>query len=1408
MEFQFVIPSIHSELLHSQGANYFVRHEYTDSEIPEQLKACKTALYRSDAFYIFDYFDTFFSVIQNSESLSATNLDRSFDLLYASFEKLTNQLLSFLDDSAGAQQEGGRSRNEFLNLVKMSVYLFVNVAKAIDQQCMQQRSLGNPTGKKNKKSNENTEDEFTNWNKKCFSFLCKIYNILQINIEKLWSPPVAEESFVNLICDICYRFMENAANKERKFGDTIFQILGIAIKRYNHAMTFPVKTMQIIRSIENVAPVIASGITILSEEFGINSIFGILINEIVDCIAEDAADGVLVKNISTFLIELCNVASKLLLPHLSTISEELLNCESHLLRNSCLQVIGDTIASELSSENLSEEMKEVRNEFLENLITHFLDVSAHVRVKVLQIWVHLKENNCIPLTYQSKVLMEGVNRLFDKTSTVRKAAIHLIKSFLENNPFAPKLPLEEMIEKYKTACDKMEELQKMVEEEKKKAEEVEADWLEVVPKLMPIIVELLSGVQVVDDTRDDNFDELVQKIVSHLTAEEYKQAVKLVKRADVAAGTTTEVTNELTPEEKTVYYMTLMKSYLMLSKGCKDSNEELKTQLNTVKFLQDSVNFAKIINIAVPQILEMLQSKTNSDVLEAVDFFTYGYMFGIRGTEEGMRRMLYLVWSTEKEKSEAVGNAYKKVLFSTDLSGRAHAIKVIQNLCSFLVDLETGHYIAFEDLISEWVKNEDIDSMMIQVLFEMFTKKLPGSTNNDSRLALQLLIIASSAKSTIAAANLNVIDSIGFGEQGTKDARIFCGCLEFYVNSIDSKVTSKYYSRLDKNSGDSVIEKITDMYTDFFFNSKTPNMDKITMKFMQFIYVLCQSPDVLTQDVIISLFKRIKLIISEVKMQIELNETETQPNISENLTEIEDILTQPTTQSDVPIRNSEIPEQNKPYVPTFLLTRFIFLIGCATMKELIFLDIDVYNNIKWREELKKEKTKKGPKFNKRKTHGPLDISASGSLKRLSTSAAEPQQEPDEDLVGATAEDNIAELIAHICENVLLQDEKSILPQIIPVVLEICKYPSIYRDFELQQTASLTLIRFMTVSSKFCEDNMAFLMNVLNLTVNAKIKCNIIIGLSDLTFRYPNIIEPWTTHFYNILHEKDDNVRLTAIKILSHLILHEMIRVKGQIADLALCIIDENDDIRDITKSFFREIANKANILYNVMPDIISRLSDTSLNIREEDYQIIMKYILSLIQKDRQVETLVEKLCARFKITKEERQWRDIAYCLSLLNYNEKTMKKLIDNISNFKDKVQIDEVYQYFKTIITNTNKLAKPELKAIVTEFETRLNKCLDVGDDTEMEGNTSVLSPSMEQSQPTTSKKAKPINKKPTKKPPTRGLRPELSSNSESEDDRNTRKGTRSQAKKKGSKVIQESESSSEDSTAPQRKKGRKIH
>lgn len=144
----------------------------------------------------------------------------------------------------------------------------------------------------------------------------------------------------------------------------------------------------------------------------------------------------------------------------------------------------------------------------------------------------------------------------------------------------------------------------------------------------------------------------------------------------------------------------------------------------------------------------------------------------------------------------------------------------------------------------------------------------------------------------------------------------------------------------------------------------------------------------------------------------------------------------------------------------------------------------------------------------------------------------------------------------------------------------------------------------------------------------------------------------------------------------------------------MCLVDKDDEIRKTTEVFFKEIAHKAEILYNVLPDIISRLSDPQLKLEEGKYQTIMKIIIGLINNNKQIEGLVEKLCFRFKVTTQERQWRDIAYCLSLLTYSEKSIKKLMEHVHMFKDKVQVQEVYDYFKHIITSTSKLAKPELK------------------------------------------------------------------------------------------------------------------
>lgn len=73
-------------------------------------------------------------------------------------------------------------------------------------------------------------------------------------------------------------------------------------------------------------------------------------------------------------------------------------------------------------------------------------------------------------------------------------------------------------------------------------------------------------------------------------------------------------------------------------------------------------------------------------------------------------------------------------------------------------------------------------------------------------------------------------------------------------------------------------------------------------------------------------------------------------------------------------------------------------------------------------------------------------------------------------------------------------------------------------------------------------------------------------------------------------------------MLSNLIMREMIRVKGQVSELALCIIDEDEQIRQETKEFFSHLGQKGNTLYNIMPDILSRLADPELNLNEKQFQ--------------------------------------------------------------------------------------------------------------------------------------------------------------------------------------------------------------
>jgi condensin complex subunit 1 len=72
-----------------------------------------------------------------------------------------------------------------------------------------------------------------------------------------------------------------------------------------------------------------------------------------------------------------------------------------------------------------------------------------------------------------------------------------------------------------------------------------------------------------------------------------------------------------------------------------------------------------------------------------------------------------------------------------------------------------------------------------------------------------------------------------------------------------------------------------------------------------------------------------------------------------------------------------------------------------------------------------------------------------------------------------------------------------------------------------------------------------------------------------------------------------------------------------------------------------------------------------------------------VNQEKQAENIVEKLCQRFRLTEDPRQWRDIAFCLSLLQFkSERSVKKLIEGLQSYRDKLHEKEVFERFSEIL------------------------------------------------------------------------------------------------------------------------------
>jgi hypothetical protein len=142
----------------------------------------------------------------------------------------------------------------------------------------------------------------------------------------------------------------------------------------------------------------------------------------------------------------------------------------------------------------------------------------------------------------------------------------------------------------------------------------------------------------------------------------------------------------------------------------------------------------------------------------------------------------------------------------------------------------------------------------------------------------------------------------------------------------------------------------------------------------------------------------------------------------------------------------------------------------------------------------------------------------------------------------------------------------------------------FQNTTLRAVATLSFSKFLCVSSQFCDAHHRLLFRVLETSRDANIRSNIAIALGDVVVSFNTIIDENSDELYRGLSDSELVVKKNTLMVLTHLILNGMIKVKGQLGEMAKCLEDKEPRIADLAKLFFTELSTKDNAIYNNLPD--------------------------------------------------------------------------------------------------------------------------------------------------------------------------------------------------------------------------------
>uniref|UniRef100_A0A8C4MCA7 Condensin complex subunit 1 n=1 Tax=Equus asinus TaxID=9793 RepID=A0A8C4MCA7_EQUAS len=1273
--FEFHLPLAPEELLKSGGVNQYVVQEVLSiRNLPLQLRAFQAAFRAQGPLAMLEHFDTIYSILHHFRSIDPGLKEDTLEFLIKVVSRHSQELPAVLDDATLSVAD----RSAHLNALKMNCYALIRLLESFETMSSQTSLMDLGTGGKGKKTRAKAAHGF-DWEEERQPILQLLTQLLQLDIRHLWNHSVIEEEFVSLVTGCCYRLLENPTishQKNRPTREAITCLLGVALTRYNHMLSATVKIIQMLQHFEHLASVLVAAVSLWATDYGMKSIVGEIVREIGQkCPQELSRDPSGAKGFAAFLTELAERIPAILISSMCILIDHL-DGENYMMRNAVLAAMAEMVLQVLNGDQLEEAARDTRDQFLDTLQAHGHDVNSFVRSRVLQLFTRIVQQKALPLTRFQAVVALAVGRLADKSVLVCKNAIQLLASFLANNPFSCRLSDTDLAGPLQKETQKLQEMRAQRRIAATSAVlDPEEEWEAMLPELKSTLQQLLRLPQEEEEVPEEianteTTEEVKGRIRRLLAKASYKRAIILTREA-IGHFQKSEAFSQMDPEEaEEARFLNLLgaifkdpaastqknpqESAENMGPGQTDGKDkpsvsepekswekdELVKQEMLVQYLQDAYSFSQKITEAIGIISKMMYENTATVVQEVIEFFVMVFQFGVPQAVFGVRHMLPLIWSKEPGVREAVLNAYRQLYLNPKGdSARAKAQALIQNLSLLLVDASVGTIQCLEEILCEFVQKDELRPAVTQLLWERATEKAPCSPLERCS-SVMLLGMMARGKPEIVGSNLDTLVSIGLEEKFPQDYRLAQQVCHAIANISDRRKPSlgKRYPPFRLPQEHRLFERLREMVTKGFVHP-----DPLWVPFKEvavtLIYQLAEGPEGICAQILQGCAKQAQEKLEEKN----------------------------PTQEDL---------QDTPTLPAFLLMNLLSLAGDVALQQLVHLEQAVSGELCRRRVLREEQ--------EHNTKNPKE----------KNTGSETTMEEEMGLVGATADDTEAELIRSICEMELL-DGRQILAAFVPLVLKVCNNPGLYSNPELSVAASLALGKFCMISATFCDSQLRLLFTMLEKSSLPIVRSNLMVATGDLAIRFPNLVDPWTPHLYARLRDPAQQVRKTAGLVMTLLILKDMVKVKGQVSEMAVLLIDPAPHIAALAKSFFSELSHKGNAIYNLLPDIISRLSDPAGGVEEEPFHTIMKQLLSYITKDKQTETLVEKLCQRFRTARTERQYRDLAYCVSQLPLTERGLRKMLDNFDCFGDKLSDESIFSAFLSVVSKLRRGAKPEGKS-----------------------------------------------------------------------------------------------------------------